>query len=169
MKRRVILKVALIAAVMALGASNCDGPPLIQSLSFCGNMKDAAGQPVVSGTAAYHVIWISDGVTYDSDFYGAPTADVGADGKACFHGGVGFTAATDNFKLVSLTVQVTDASSGADYVGSASNIQSKYDGELQELNVTADFVLNFNLPGVLWNHVPSHYPRERDSDGPRYS
>ena len=147
----------------------CDEPTPIESLGFCGNMKDPAGHPVVSGTAVYHVIWISDGVTYDSDFYGSPTADVGADGKACFHGGVGFTAATGNFKLVSLTVQVTGTASGEDYVGSASNIQSKYDSELEELNVTADFELIFNLSGGFWNHVSSHHPRERDPDGPRYS
>lgn len=127
--------------ILALGVSGCVQSAVIQSLSLCGRMVGPSGQAVTSGTAAYHMIWIAGGVQYDSDEFGAPTAAVGADGKACFHGGVGLSAAMSNFKLVSLTVQVTGTDSGASYSGTASRVKQGYNGVTEELYMSADFLL----------------------------
>jgi hypothetical protein len=104
-------------------------------------MLDAHSRPLRSGEATYHARWVSNGVEYDSDHYGAPLARIDSKGWACFEGGVGPTAVVRKFELKSLTVQVTDGA-GNRFRGSASNIRYRYYSNTQELDASARFVLS---------------------------
>jgi hypothetical protein len=126
------------AAFLAL-LGGCTGP--VYDLQLCGHMYDhLTGQAFDSGTATFRVIWVSNNVLYDSEQYGDPTATVGPDGTACVHGGLGYDATTQNTRLVSLMVRVTQGSQS--YLGSAGPLRTRYNSGLEELSVQTDFVLD---------------------------
>jgi hypothetical protein len=125
-----------LAAVMA-SAAGC-GPDTIQGINFCGRIFYAPGEPVRAGVAIYRVIWTVNGKQYDSDHYGAPTAEIDVHGWACFEGGVGPTTELQEFELKSLTVRVVDGA-GKSWEGSGTELRWKYDDPTQELDVYANF------------------------------
>jgi hypothetical protein len=130
---------------MALGG-NCEGPSTIDSISFCGRILDSAGRPLHSGVATFHAVWKTKGVTYDSDYYGAPKAQIQPDGKASFKGGAGFSTDMSDFELISLTVTVEDSGGGV-FAAPASHLKYAYDVHRHNLNAKADFVLQPDMLG----------------------
>lgn len=101
---------------------------------------DAQSRPLSSGEAAFHAVWVANGVQYDSEHYGAPTAQIDSKGWACFEGGVGPSTTVREFELKSLTVQVTDEN-GERFEGAASHLRYRYYSNTQELDASARFVL----------------------------
>jgi hypothetical protein len=97
-------------------------------------------KPLTEGTAAYHVTWQINGVDYDSDQYGPPTAKIDEQGWACFSGGVGWDARIQSFKLTGLSVRVTLAD-GTTAVGDAKNLRWKYQSSSEIVQASAEFAL----------------------------
>lgn len=125
--------------LLMIATSGCL-PRTIESFHFCGRMLYSFSGIVRSGTAEYRVKWVANGVDYDSDYYGAPTAEIDRQGWACFHGGVGHPIDIEDFELKSLTVKVRDVQ-GRELTGAGSHLKWEFRKNTRAFHAWGNFEL----------------------------